>query len=92
MQDVYRDLALLGEQGNVEGSSNNAKSADKLNDLIEDIREAMLEYQAYIHNSFVSDISDVVPDFVAARYLRQELSPHRESHPATLYSRGPINR
>jgi hypothetical protein len=46
LEDVRRDLALLEAQGNVEGFFNNTENADKLSGLLEDIRGAMLEYQA----------------------------------------------
>jgi len=45
LQDVRQDLALLGEQGKVKGFFNNVKNADKLSGLVEDIRDAMIDYQ-----------------------------------------------
>jgi hypothetical protein len=46
LEDVRQDLALLEAQGNVEGFFSNTENADKLSGLLEDIRDAMLEYQA----------------------------------------------
>ena len=45
MEDIHRDLALLGEQGKAEGFFNNVKNSDKLSDLVEDIRDAIVDYQ-----------------------------------------------
>ena len=45
LEDIHRDLILLSEQGNVQGFFNNVKNADKLGGLIEDIHDAMMDYQ-----------------------------------------------
>ena len=45
MQDVRRDLTPLEAQGKVEGFFTNPKNAVKLGGLVEDIRDAMIEYQ-----------------------------------------------
>ena len=59
MQGVYQALAPLEEQGKAEGFFNNVGNADKLSGLIEDIRDAMLEYQVCIHDLSISNTSDV---------------------------------
>ena len=41
------------EQGKVEGFFNNVKNADKLGGLVEDIRDAMINYQVRIHKLFI---------------------------------------
>jgi len=70
------------DQGKVKGFLTNVKNADKLGALVEDIRDAMIEYQVHIRKSLVSDTNlTSIQDFVAARHLRQELSAHRESLP-----------
>ena len=70
MEDVRRDLAPLEEQGGVEGFFNNAENAGKLRGLVEDIRDAMMEYQVCGSNySFLPHIT-VVSDFIATRHLR----------------------
>ena len=77
------------DQGKVKGFFINAKNADKLGGLVEDIRDAMMEYQVNIHELSTSGTRlTLAQDFVATRHLRQELSAHRESHPATFRSRG----
>ena len=45
LEDVYRELILLSEQGKVQGFFNNVKNADKLVGLVEDTRDAMMDYQ-----------------------------------------------
>ena len=49
----------MEEQGDVEGFFNNVKNADKLGGLIEDIRDAMIEYQVYFHILTIFDASEV---------------------------------
>ena len=45
LEDVRRGLTLLAEQGKVAGFLTNAESARRINDLVEDIRDAMMDYQ-----------------------------------------------
>ena len=46
--DVHQELALLGEQGKAKGFFNNVENADKLVGLVEDIRDAVMDYQVCI--------------------------------------------
>ena len=48
LEDIRRDLALLGEQGKAKGFFNNVGNADKLSGLVEDIRDAMVDYQVCV--------------------------------------------
>jgi hypothetical protein len=59
LEGVRRDLAPLEAQGDVEGFFNNVKNADKLEGLIEDIRDAIMEYQVCIHTLSVAGTSEV---------------------------------
>ena len=43
--DICRDLARLEKQGKTDGFIKNAENADKLSGAVEDIRDAMVEYQ-----------------------------------------------
>ena len=45
MEDVRRGLALPTEQGKVTGFLNNAENAQRINGLVEEIREALIDYQ-----------------------------------------------
>jgi len=58
LEDVRQDITLLAEQGKVEGFFNNVGNMDKLNGLVEDVRDVIMEYQVCIHESSVSG-SDV---------------------------------
>jgi hypothetical protein len=80
LQDVDQDLVSLVKQGKVEGFVNNAKNADKLGGLVEDIRDALIGYQVCIVGMNISDTSDFAKDFVTTGYLQQQLSPHCKSH------------
>ena len=54
LQDVLRDLVPLGEQGKIEGFLNNTENAGKLGGLVEDIRDAMIEYQVCALSLWIS--------------------------------------
>ena len=58
LQDVRRDLAPLEAQGKIEGFFTNTENAGKLGGLVEDIRDAMMEYQVSVHKSAISNTSD----------------------------------
>ena len=45
LQEVLRRLAPLERQGKVEGFFNNTENAGQLGDLVEGIRDAIMEYQ-----------------------------------------------
>lgn len=65
---------MLAEQGRVEGFLNNVVNTNKLSGLVEDIRDAILEYQVCIYNMHTSDTPNRFPlDFATARYLQQKL-------------------
>jgi len=74
-----QELESLAKQGKVEGFFSNVENADKLGGLVEDIRDAMMEYQVCIHNCPSPALLMLAPDFVAARSLRQEFPTHRKS-------------
>ena len=58
LQDIRRDLSPLEGQGNIEGFFNNAENAGKLGSLVEEIRDAMMEYQVFTHKPTMSSASD----------------------------------
>ena len=67
--DVLRDLTPLVEQGKAAGFLNDAENAQKLNDLMEDIRDAMMDYQVCMSGSSFLQRLMFVPDIVTTRYL-----------------------
>ena len=48
LEDVHQELAPLEEQGKVEGFFHNVENTSKLSGLVEDIRDAMMEYQVCV--------------------------------------------
>ena len=75
---VRRDLLPLEKQGKVEGFFKNSENSGKLVSLVEDIRDAMVEYQVCIPTQPPQAPLTPAPDLNTARHLRQELSAHRE--------------
>lgn len=67
MENVRQDLALLEAQGNIEGFFGNTENADKLSGLLEDIRDAMLEYQVCIYDLSVPIASNVRTRLLCSR-------------------------
>ena len=61
LQHARRDLLPLEKQGTVEGFFKNTENSGKLSSLVEDIRDAMMEYQVYIHNPTVPSTFDTRP-------------------------------
>ena len=45
LEDIHQDLVTLGSQGKTKGFFNNVENADKLGSLVEDVRDAMVDYQ-----------------------------------------------
>jgi len=46
------------------------ENAQKLNDLVQDVRYALMDYQVYSPKSLVLTIVNICPDFVTTRYLQ----------------------
>lgn len=45
MEGIHRELALFGEQGKAKGFFNNVGNSDQLSGIVEDIRDAIMDYQ-----------------------------------------------
>jgi hypothetical protein len=45
LEDIRQELALFGEQGKTKGFFTNVENAEKLGGLVEDLRDAMMDYQ-----------------------------------------------
>jgi hypothetical protein len=72
LETIRRDLDLLAEQGKVEGFLKNVGNANQLGGLLEDVRDAMIEYQVRIPPNYVSlQYLMFGSDFIATGYLRQ---------------------
>ena len=77
---VLQGLKLLEDQGTVEGFFSNVENADKLAGLVEDVRDAVMDYQVCDQNNVISPYLIPLSDSVAASHLLQELSTHCELH------------
>ena len=77
LEDIHRDLALLGEQGKTKGFFNNVENADKLGGLVEDIRDAVMDYQVCISYTVAFPVLRFTVDIIATRHIQQELPAHR---------------
>ena len=52
LQDALQNLKPLEDQGKVAGFLNNAKDAEALTGLAEDVRDAMMDYQVCSNTVF----------------------------------------
>ena len=68
LQAVNQDLDLVAKQGNIEGFFRNLENADRFSGLVEDIRDAMVEYQVCFNNVSLPHLT-FASDFIAARYI-----------------------
>ena len=70
LEGIHQDLTTLGEQGRIKGFLKNVGNADKLDGLLEDIRDAMIEYQVRVSSKYLM-LRQLTfePDFIATRYL-----------------------
>ena len=86
MEKFLQTLEPLVEQGKAKGFVNNVENADKLGSLVEDIRDAVMEYQVYICELTIFDTHlTFAPDFVTTRPLRKQLPAHSKSHPLSSH-------
>ena len=51
----------MAKQGTVEGFFNNVKNADKLGGVVEDIRDAVMDYQVCSQNKVASSMPETYP-------------------------------
>ena len=88
LKGIAGALEQLEKQSKAEGFFNNVKNAEELGGLVDDIRDAVIEYQVCSLSSHTLLDLISVPDIVATRYLRHELQSHRESCFQALYIDG----
>jgi hypothetical protein len=69
LEGIDRDLSRLADQGKLEGFFNNAENANKLGGLVEEIRDAVIEYQVCIPKCSFLQCLTPEPDFITTRYL-----------------------
>jgi hypothetical protein len=69
LKDFHQDLTQLAEQGKAVGFLANTENAQRINGLVEDIHEVMMDYQVGTPNYQLLLCLRFMPDFIATRYL-----------------------
>ena len=70
LRDVDQELTLLAGQGKkAAGFLANTENAQRINGLVEDIREVMMDYQVCTSNTLFFPYLTNVLDLVATRYI-----------------------
>jgi hypothetical protein len=59
LEDIHQDLTRLAGQGMAVGFLTNTENVQRINGLVEDIREVMIDYQVCFIELFISTMSDV---------------------------------
>ena len=59
MEDIHQSLTILADEGQALEFLTNAENVRKINDLVEDIREVLMEYQVCISNCLSYAMSDL---------------------------------
>ena len=59
LEDIYRSLTLPAEQGNVLEFLTNSENTQKINGIVDDIREALMAYQVCMSNYTSCTMSNV---------------------------------
>jgi hypothetical protein len=67
LDNILKELIPLSQQSKIAQFLNNAQDVDKLRDLVEDIRDAIAEYQVSSQTVFAPPFLTSVSDIVAAR-------------------------
>ena len=57
-------------QKNIAQFLSNTENAQKLNDLVDDIREVVMDYQVRASDGLVLTVSNICADFLTAGYLQ----------------------
>jgi len=61
LENVRRVLDSMTTQKNIAQFLNNAENAQKLNDLVDDVREAVMDYQVRIPKGLAFIVSNACP-------------------------------
>ena len=59
LERILHELEPLVDQGKVVGFFTNVKNLDKLGGLVEDIRDAIMDYQVCVYKQFTFTISNI---------------------------------
>ena len=70
LEEVRQELDLLAGQGKIAGFLTNAENTQRISGLVEDIRQAMMDYQVRaLTRSFLLPWLTNVLDLIATSYL-----------------------
>ena len=83
LEDVRQALDPMTTQKDIAQFLSNVENAQKLNDLVDDIREAVMDYQVRTPKGLTLSISKtcVCTDFLTTGYLRNSLQDHCKFEP-----------
>ena len=70
LEEIHHELDLLARQGKTAGFLANSENTQRISGLVEDIRQAMTDYQvrALTHPFLLSCLTNVL-DLITTRYL-----------------------
>jgi hypothetical protein len=69
LEEVHQDLTQLTGQGTAVGFLANTENAQRINGLVEDIHEVMMDYQVCVSNCLFLTCLMFVLDFTTTRHL-----------------------
>ena len=70
LENICQGLALPAEEGEVMKFLADAENALRINSLVEDIHEALMEYQVCMATAHFPPCLTFVLDFITTRYLQ----------------------
>jgi hypothetical protein len=79
LKEIGQALDSITTQKDLAQFLNNTENAQKLNGLVGDIHDTLMDYQVLISEPLTLIASNNTPDLIAARYLQQELPNDCES-------------
>jgi len=74
--DVCQTLDPMTTQGDIAQFLSNTENAQELNDLVDDIREAVMDYQVCTSRGLTLRTSNVYTDLLTTGYLRKSVQVH----------------
>ena len=89
LKEIGQALDSITAQKDLTQFLNDMENAQKLNGLVGDIHDTLMDYQVFISQPLALIASNITPDLIAARYLQQELPNDCKSyfsHCSMVYS------
>ena len=91
LEGIYQSLIIPAEEGQALEFLTDAKNARRINDLVEEIRGALMEYHVCVKLLILLLCLTFALDLIARRYPQRELSAHCKSHTLGFCLRGLTN-